>query len=209
MSNDYNNIAKIYDRLSRVIYQKSIVKAQVFLIQLIKDNDNILIVGGGTGWILEEIAKLQRQNLSVLYVEKSSSMISLAKKRNVLGLKTTFIQNAVEAYNTSEKFDVITTAFLFDNFKKEKIEFVFSKLNDYLRNQGIWLYADFINDQSNKKIWQQFLLKSMYLFFKVTAGIETQKLIDMQPYFAANYELITEQFYYNRFIQAKAYRKRN
>jgi ubiquinone/menaquinone biosynthesis C-methylase UbiE len=209
MSNDYNRIAKIYDGLSRIIYQKSIVKAQVFLIQMIKSNDNILIVGGGTGWILDEIAKLQRQNLSVVYVEKSSSMINLAKKRNALSLKTTFIQNAVEGYNANEKFDVIITAFLFDNFKKEKIEFVFAKLDDYLKNRGIWLYADFVNDQFNKKMWQQFLLKTMYTFFSITAGIETQELFNVQPYFASNYELITEEFYYSRFIQAKAYRKKN
>jgi ubiquinone/menaquinone biosynthesis C-methylase UbiE len=209
MSNDYNSIAKFYDGLSRVVYQKSIVKAQVFLIQLIKDNDNILIVGGGTGWILEEIAKLKRQNVSVVYVEKSSAMINLAQKKKAAYLKTTFIQNGIEEYNTDEKFDVIITAFLFDNFKEDKIKFVFTKLDNYLKNKGIWLYADFVNDQSNKKIWQQLLLKSMYVFFSITTGIETQELIDMRSYFAANYELLTEQFYYSRFIQAKAYRKKN
>jgi ubiquinone/menaquinone biosynthesis C-methylase UbiE len=209
MSNDYNSIAKIYDGLSRIMYQKSIVKAQVFLIQLIKNNDRILIIGGGTGWILEEIAKLQRQNLSIVYIEKSSAMISRAKKRNIPGLKTTFVESAIEEYYTDEKFDIIITAFLFDNFRKEKIEIVFAKLDDCLKQQGIWLYADFVNDQSNKKIWQQFLLRSMYVFFRITTGIETQELISMQPYFASNYELITEQFYYSRFIQAKAYRKKN
>jgi ubiquinone/menaquinone biosynthesis C-methylase UbiE len=209
MSNDYNSIAKIYDGLSRIIYQNSIVKAQVFLIQFIKDNDRILIIGGGTGWILEEINKLQRQNLSVVYVEKSSAMISRAKKRNPSTLKTTFIENAIEEYTTDEKFDIIITAFLFDNFKKEKIEIVFAKLDGCLKQQGIWLYADFVNDPSNKKIWQQLLLRSMYIFFRITAGIETQELIDMQPYFAGNYELMAKEFYYSGFIQAKAYRKKN
>jgi ubiquinone/menaquinone biosynthesis C-methylase UbiE len=209
VSNNYNSIAKFYDGLSRIMYQKSIVNAQVFLIQLIKDNDNILIVGGGTGWILKEISKLQRQNLSVVYVEKSSAMITLAKKKNVLNVKTTFIQDAIEEYNTGEKFDVIITAFLFDNFKEDKIKLVFAKLDDYLKSKGIWLYADFVNDQSNKKIWQQFLLKTMYTFFRITTGIETQELIDMRSYFDVKYQLITEQFYYSHFIQAKAYRKRN
>ncbi len=207
MPNDYNNIAKFYDALSRIVYQKSIVKAQVFLIQLIKNNDAILIVGGGTGWILKEIAKLQRQNLSIVYVEKSSAMVELAKKKNHTGLHTTFIQKGIEEYNTDEKFDVVITAFLFDNFKEDKIKSVFTMLDNLLKKEGIWLYADFVNDQSNKKIWQQFLLKSMYVFFRITAGIETQELIDMRPYFANSYQLITEQFYYSRFIQAKAHRK--
>ena len=60
MANNYNSIAKYYDTLSRVIYQRAIIKAQVFLIQFIKDNDRILLVGGGTGWILEELSKLQK-----------------------------------------------------------------------------------------------------------------------------------------------------
>ena len=207
MANNYNRIAKYYDTLSRVIYQRAIIKAQVFLIQFVKDNDNILLVGGGTGWILEELSKLQKKNVSVVYVEKSEAMIDLAKKRTAPNIKTTFILQPVEYYLSSERFDVIITPFLFDNFKKNKINILFTKLDVFLKPRGIWLYADFVNDSTEKKLWQRLLLKTMYKFFRLTADIETQQLVDMKPYFKKKYQLLTEQLYYKKFIQALAYRK--
>jgi ubiquinone/menaquinone biosynthesis C-methylase UbiE len=208
MANDYNKIAFIYDTLSRLVYRKSIVQAQVFLLSYIKANDKILLVGGGTGWILEEIAKLRQQGTVVVYVEKSAAMIALAKKRKYPGVQVEFIETAIEDYATAEKFDIVVTPFLFDNFRKEKIDLVFEKLNKVLKPGGFWLYADFINDQQGKKYWQQFLLKTMYFFFRVTTKIEAQELIDMRPYFQQDFELAAQQMFYHQFIQAVAFRKK-
>ncbi len=207
MPNNYNGIAKIYDAVSRIVFQHSIIKAQVYLIQLITNNDKVLIVGGGTGWILEEISKLNKQNISVVYVEKSSAMIRLAKKRNYKNIKANFAEEAIEDYHPTEEFNVIITPFLFDNFLQDKIEIVFNKLDTFLKPNSIWLYADFVNDKQGKKIWQQILLKTMYLFFRITANIETHELVNMRPYFKEKYQLLSEQFYYSGFIQAVAYRK--
>lgn len=208
MANNYNSIAKYYDTLSRVVYQRAIIKAQVFLIQFVKDNDRILLVGGGTGWILEELSKLQRKNITVVYVEKSAAMIKLAKKKATPHIKTTFMLQPIEYYTSTDKFDVVLTPFLFDNFKKDKISILFTKLDGFLKPRGIWLYADFVNDGTQKKLWQQFLLRSMYKFFRLTADIETQELIDMKPYFTNKYQLLSAQLYYKKFIQAIAYRKK-
>ncbi len=133
MPNNYNGIAKLYDALSRIVFQRCIIKAQQYLIQFISDNDSVLIVGGGTGWILEEISQLNRQNISVVYVEKSAAMIELSKKRKHENINVKFIEGAIEDYKINEQFSVILTAFLFDNFLEEKIQFVFKKLNSSLK----------------------------------------------------------------------------
>ncbi|MEP6684071.1 MAG: class I SAM-dependent methyltransferase [Parafilimonas sp.] len=207
MANNYNGIARFYDVISRIVYQNAIVKAQVFLIQFIKANDKVLIVGGGTGWILEEISKLNQLNISIVYVEKSSAMIALAKSKKYKNIKVDFIEKGIEEYISALQFDIIITPFLFDNFLKNKIDFVFQKLNTLINLKGIWLYADFVNDRTNKKLWQRFLLKTMYLFFRVTANIETQELINMQPYFEKDYALLSQQYFYKGFIQAIAFKK--
>jgi ubiquinone/menaquinone biosynthesis C-methylase UbiE len=207
MANDYNSIAKFYDTLSRIVFQRSIVKAQQYLIGFINDNDKVLLIGGGTGWILEEISKMKKRNISIAYVEKSSAMINLSRKRNYTNVYVEFINKSVEEYDASGKFDMIITPFLFDNFLVDKIKIVFAKLDSMLKQNGIWLYADFINDKTNKKLWQRALLKTMYLFFRLTAKIETQELIDMRPFFSDRCEILSEQFYYNHFIQAIAFRK--
>ena len=207
MPKNYNSIASYYYALSCSVFQRSIIKAQQYLIEFITANSKILIAGGGTGWILEEISKMKLENLQIIYVEKSFKMIEFSKKRKYGNLKVEFIHTGIEKYKTDELFDFIITPFLFDNFTEKKIQYVFKKMDELLKQKGFWLHADFVNDKANKKIWQQYLLKTMYYFFRITTNIETQELIDMRPYFTEKYELISQQFYYKKFIQAIAFRK--
>ena len=207
MRNNYNSIAGYYDRFSRIVFQRSIIKAQQYLIEFIMNNYKVLLVGGGTGWILEEISKLKRNNVSVVYVEKSLKMIELSKKRNYENISVEFVNEGIEQYKTDKNFDVILTPFLFDNFMEKKIQFVFKKLDALLNKKGFWLYADFTDDAMNKQLWKKYLLKTMYAFFSLTANIETQRLVNVRPYFADKYEMVSEQFYYRHFIQAVACRK--
>ena len=52
-------------------------------IEHISRNSKILIVGGGTGWILEELSKIYKTDIEITYVEKSSQMIALSKQKNI------------------------------------------------------------------------------------------------------------------------------
>ena len=207
MRNNYNKIAKYYDFISRLVFQKSIVNAQVALLKSVPEKSNILIVGGGTGWILEELAKVHQAGLVVTYVEISSAMIELARQRDYRQNKVYFIHQPVEEFIANEKFDVIITAFLFDNFLPDKIETVFAKLNALLKEKGLWLFADFTNNKGESLVWQKFLLKTMYLFFRLTCNIETQELIDMEPFFKQKHEKIFEAQFYSGFIKAIIYKK--
>ena len=49
MPANYDNSAWFYDRLSRVVYGKAIVRAQVYLLKEIPAGSTVLIAGGGTG----------------------------------------------------------------------------------------------------------------------------------------------------------------
>ena len=80
MKNNYNTIAGYYDFLSRTIFQRSIINAQVALLSYIKPNSTVLIVGGGTGWILE---KIEPAGLEITYVEISENMLALSRKRKL------------------------------------------------------------------------------------------------------------------------------
>lgn len=207
MRNDYNSIAGYYDRLSRLVFQRSIIRAQQYLIDFISDNNKVLVVGGGTGWVLDEMSKLNRKNISVVYVEKSSKMIELSRKRKHENIVVEFVNSGIESYKTEEHFDVILTPFLFDNFIEKKIQYVFQRLDALLKQRGFWLYADFVNYKEVERAWKQYFLKTMYVFFSLAANIETKKLIDMRPYFTEKYKMITQQFYYRRFIESIVYRK--
>ena len=208
MQNNYDKLAWIYDPLSRLVYFKAQVNAQISLLPFIPADSKILIVGGGTGWILESIAKVHPTGLSITYVEISKKMVELAQKRDCKKNQVLFIQQAMEDYTLTEKYDVIITAFFFDNFKEEKAISIFHQLNNNLKDNGIWLFSDFILDKNNGKKWQGFMLKMMYLFFKIVTKIEAQKLFYMAPVFEkSNYQNIFETYRYGKFIKSIAYKK--
>ena len=207
MPANYDNIARVYDLTSRLVFGKAIIQAQVCMLGYIPPNSSILIVGGGTGWILESLSELYPQGLAIDYVEVSAQMITLSKKRNYKDNKVNFIHQPIEEFNTARQYDVIITPFIFDNFSADKIELIFTKLDDRLKNNGLWLYADFVYDRSQSKLWQKLLLKIMYLFFRITCGIETQELISMDSYFAPSYHKEFGASHYFKFIQSIFYRK--
>jgi ubiquinone/menaquinone biosynthesis C-methylase UbiE len=205
MAANYNNSAWFYDRLSRMVYGRSLINAQVYLLQYIPANANILIVGGGTGWILEELTKTYPTGLQITYVEVAADMMALSKKRNPGNNEVIFINDAIENITFRERFDVVFTPFLFDNFIEQTLKLVFGHIHKLLKPGGIWLNADF---QITGKWWQRILLKSMYLFFKMLCGIEASKLPDIEKQFETHgYKEIAGKTFYGEFMVSKVYRK--
>ncbi len=178
MLNNYDPIARHYDALSRLVFHKAQVNAQIHQLNFIPAAGKILIVGGGTGWILEELSKIHPQCLSITYVEISAEMISLAKKRNIGKNSIDFINCAIEDFIAADQYDVVQTAFLFDNFARERIEEVFKKLDHILKPGGLWLFTDFSYQPGKDQRWKGFLLKMMYAFFRRITDTEAKDLHD-------------------------------
>ena len=205
-TNNYDLIASWYDCLSRMVFLKSQVNAQKEQLSFIKNHQKILIIGGGTGWILEEIAKTH-QNLQITFVEISANMIQLAKQKKCDKNQVTFVNLPIENFTDEESYDVIITAFLFDNFARNRAEMVFEKLHHRLKEKGLWLFSDFSNQHTTKR-WQFMFLKTMYFFFKKIAQVEAKELVDMYPYFIKkNYSVLQKKQYYGSFIDAIVFEK--
>jgi ubiquinone/menaquinone biosynthesis C-methylase UbiE len=205
MSANFNNSAWFYDKLSRLVYGRAIINAQVYLLQYIPPNANILIVGGGTGWILEEITKLQASGLNITYVEVSVKMTALSKKRNIGHNQVIFFNEAIENADLPPGFDIVITPFLFDNFTEQTLQTVFKNINSLLKPGGLWLNCNF---RLSGKWWQGPLLKSMFLFFRLICGIESSQLPGIEKQFEAKrYKTIAEQTFYSEFIISKVYKK--
>jgi len=204
MSANYNNSAWFYDRLSKLIYGKALIRAQVFLLDGIPANSSVLIVGGGTGWILEEIAKVHRSGLKITYVEVAANMIALSLKRNPGNNEVAFINEAVENVNLTSDYDVVITPFLFDNFTEENLQKIFTHIHHSLKPGGLWLNTDF---HMTGKWWQKVLLKSMLSFFRIICRIEASKLPDIEKCFSGyGYQIIRQKTFYGQFILSTVYK---
>src|SRR5689334_10042004 len=77
-ANNFNAIAKFYDPLVKMIFGKSMFDAQTFYLKDIPLGAKVLILGGGTGWLLSELMKIN-PTCSIWYIESSSEMLSKSK----------------------------------------------------------------------------------------------------------------------------------
>lgn len=210
MKNNYDTIAWGYDTLSRLVFFRTQLRAQIDQLRFIPANSTVLIAGGGTGWILEEIAKIHPSGLKITYIELSEKMLERSKKRQAGANEVTFIHVAAEDFKPAVQYDVILTAFLFDNFSEKGVEQLFNQFHQLLRLEGVWLFADFYYNQGSGKNWKWYLLKTMYLFFNKISKVEAKELVNTERYFEQNlYVNLTINYYYNRFIKAIVYRKIN
>jgi ubiquinone/menaquinone biosynthesis C-methylase UbiE len=202
---NYDRIATVYDRLSRLIFGRAQVDAQVYLIKHIPPGASVLIVGGGTGWILEEIVRIHTSGLMITYIDASERMATLARGRKVAGNKITYIAAPIEEVALAFNYDVVLTPFFFDNLVQQSAEMVFGQINERLSANGLWLYCDF---QQTGVWWQRSLLRVMYLFFRTLCGIVASRLPDMEHVFTgAGYSRADERTFLRCFIVSRIYKK--
>ncbi len=211
MNKGYDNAAFFYDPLSKLVFGNKLQHAQSAFLHLIPQEARVLIVGGGSGWILEEIARMHPDNkLSITYVEASPKMTALAKQRIIKSpdldnapFFTNFIIAPIQEAQLDGEYDVIITSFFFDNFKPQQAETIFRRLDGVLKPNGIWLYTDFSN---NTNTTHKLVLKAMYLFFGILCGVSAKSLPDMNNLFD-NYKQREKKNWMNGFIESRAYIK--
>ena len=188
-----------------MVFGKAQTEAQLFLIKAIPAASTVLIAGGGTGWLLEEIAGIHPSGLTITYVDSSAAMIALARKRDIGGNKITFITAAIEEAVSDQTYDVVITPFLFDNLTDEAMHKTFSVIGQKHAPNGSWLYCDF---RRTDVWWQWLLLKMMYLFFRLFRSMEATTLPDAESDFLQYHYKISEQRLFMRgFIVSVIYQR--
>ena len=207
MKRSYDLITPVYDPLAKLFIGRALREAQICFLPLIPPNASILIVGGGTGWLLEEMAAIYPQGLHIDYVDSSANMIALSKQRKYGRNQINFIHQPIAGFLNQWQYDVIITPFFFDNFKEETMQNVFALLHRTLKPNGLWLYTDF-QVSSKHACWQKAVLFIMYSFFRMAANIETARLPDVVSCFSRyQYYLISRQTFKHQFIITSAYKK--
>ncbi|MXV16317.1 class I SAM-dependent methyltransferase [Hufsiella ginkgonis] len=201
--NNYDTPAWFYDPLSALVFWGAQRRAQNAFIHLVPPGSKVLIAGGGTGKILEELVRIHPGTLSVTYVEKSGKMLSKARKRDHGDHQVQFVHAGIEDFAPTEPFDCLFTAFLFDNFTGGNARAIFSHLDGMLNQGGCWLYTDFRINRASP-VFHKLLLKMMYVLFRWLCRVEATWLPDMNFLFSeAGYRQQGEKKFYGAFIVAR------
>ena len=203
----YDVVANVYDSLAKIFIGNSLRESQKYFLKKIPANASVLIAGGGTGWILEEITRVHPQGLCIDYVDISAKMITKARNRFTGNNEVHFVQQSILDFANNTKYDVIITPFFLDNFNEATLQKVFTLLDQKLKPEALWIHTDF---QENNKIiyWQKALLFIMYSFFRIACNIEATWLPDIAICFKnKNYLLIESNPFLHRFIITSLYKK--
>lgn len=189
---DFNGIAPFYDRLSKIIFGKQLQRAsECFIIQL-PETGNVLYIGGGSGILLNKILE-DKPKITIDFVEKSEKFLTIAKQN----LRSEYLNRVNFVHGTENDlpivcaYQAIITFFIIDLFSEHEAANFCKKIEAHLLPKGIWLLTDFV---ATNNTFNQWLLKSMYFFFKLVANVQVKKL--------PNYDLFFEQFQYTK-LQSK------
>lgn len=193
---NFDTVAPFYDQLVQLVFGKQMKKSQVQFLDSIPPGSTLLILGGGTGWILDEIFAHTR-DCQIYYVERSQAMLERAKARGK-GHNVTFVHGGWE-HLPAVAFDVVITHYILDIFSDETLQHVCDAVSAKLKEDGTWLVSDFVCS----RIWHHGMIWVMYRFFRVMCGIDATKLPDWQGCLARTGFVPREyEFFYGGFMKS-------
>ncbi len=201
ISTGFDRLAPAYAFLSKIIFGNSIQKSQLHFLNYISPDDRILVLGGGSGDLLKSILKTYPE-LIIDYIDISPKMLELARKKNPIALNVKFIEGTEQ--NIPEvSYPVVITNFYLDLFPDEILTNVIYRIKKSVRPSARWLVTDFVDEKS----WHQLMLWIMYRFFRVTTGIEANRLPGWKVALEkSGVHEVESANYYGGFIRSSVYK---
>ncbi len=144
------------------------------------------MLGDGDGRFL---ARLVRQGGEIDYVDLSARMLALARSRAGSERVTYHHADARTAPLRPGEYDLIVSHFFFDCFEERDARALIERVARAAQPQAQWLVSEF-----RQPAWAGLFLRGLYLFFRVTTGLKTKRLIDHRPLLAERrFHLVREE----------------
>lgn len=200
----FDIIAPVYDVLASLVFGKSIRNAQLHYLSEIRDGSRVLILGGGTGWLLAELLRIN-PDCQVWYIEASAKMLEKARKKIATLPRACvhFIHGTEEQLPLHVGYDAVITNFYFDLFSSSSLVKPMKNIGKSFLPSGKLLVSDFTE---TNLWWQSAMLSAMYLFFRWVSGIEATQLPDWQHQLRnLNFDCKKSRCFYGNFIKSSVY----
>ena len=209
----FDRVSAFYDPLSRLVFGGALEQAQLALLPFVPDKARVLLIGGGSGKLLEQLLGTGKK-LQILYLEASPNMLRKAQQRaqariqSINSAEVDFRLGTEDALLPQEQFEVVLTPFLLDLFPAPRLRHLMQRLHAALAPGGHWLFVDFWPVAAPPPLRQRLLLKGMYVFFGLLSDVKATGLPDFEVQFRQLYlqEVYSAQFY-RGMVQAKVYRR--
>lgn len=206
----FDRLAAIYDGLASLVYGRSLKRAQVHFLPDLPKNAKVLMLGGGSGWLLVELIR-QAEPAEIAYVELSSKMKAKAQakvKKAFQGSSSPPIdwtQSDVWTMDLPREYDLVICPCFLDLFPDERQAALLKQIGQHLQPDASMLFADF--RKAEKWPMQGIsiaLIWLMYRFFRLVCGIEARRLPAFDQHLAAaGWRENSNATFFGGMIQAK------
>lgn len=192
---NFDRVAAWYRWLEWVSFGPMLQRCRLALLDGVRDARRILILGEGDGRFLERLRQVNPA-AEIVVIDASRRMIELAKRRCPPGANVQFIHaDARQVLEGLGRFDAIVTLFFLDCFSAAESERLICELAHHMSPGGRWLWADFtIPGRGAGRWFGRAVVAGLLWFFRRTADLEADTLVDCRPVFAAlGFELVSER----------------
>lgn len=181
MAVNFDRVAPFYQRLEKLIFGGRLQAARCAFVREVNGARRALVVGEGDGRFLEQLLRAQPE-LEVECLDASAAMLALARRR-VGDDRVRFIQADIRAAAfPPQRYDLIVTHFFLDCFDSPELTLIVEKLSAAATDKAVWLIADFQEPRRGwRSAWARLVVATMYLFFRIVAGLEARRLVDYTP----------------------------
>jgi SAM-dependent methyltransferase len=131
-----------------------------------------LLLGDGDGRFLARLVGQDRALIADT-VDLSLRMLELARARAGVERVTYRHADARVAPLPPDEYDLIVTHFFLDCLEECELEALVHRVSEAAQPGALWLISEFREPR-----WAHLCLRSLYLFFRVTTGLKTRRLVD-------------------------------
>jgi SAM-dependent methyltransferase len=173
-----DRIARAYRWLEYAAFGGELERRRLCFLPEVAGTRRALLLGDGDGRFL---ARLMRQNreLTADTIDSSSRMLELARARAGGERVTYHHDDALLAPLPRAEYDLIVTHFFLDCLEECDMETLVRRAAEAAQPEAVWLISEFREPR-----WARLLLQGLYLFFRVTTGLKTRRLVDHRPVLA-------------------------
>jgi ubiquinone/menaquinone biosynthesis C-methylase UbiE len=179
----FDLVAPHYRWLETITFGNALQRARTCWIDTLARPKRTLIVGEGDGRFLCELVRAYPK-IDVDCIDASEAMLQLTRARlrrmhPESFSRVNFIREDILKWSPRKSYDLLVTHFFLDCFPGRELQAIIAKLASVAEPSAVWLIADFAIPRTrfarvHAKLW----LRMMYTFFRATAGIAANELVD-------------------------------
>jgi ubiquinone/menaquinone biosynthesis C-methylase UbiE len=169
-----DRIARCYRWLEYAGFGRALEHRREAFLSEVANARRVLVLGDGDGRALAALLKAAPQ-AQIDYVDLSARMLKLARGR-AGDLRVTYRRD--DARTTplpAAEYDLIVTHFFLDCFDAADQAHLLDRITGAAKPQARWLVSEFRHPG--------LVVRALYLFFRATTGLKTQRLVDHHPLF--------------------------